>query len=244
MYRDPLSLLDQVDDSGTVVTRVCRKCSQSKPIEEFHWLSGHRGHRRICKSCDYEAAKLRKQAAPAQRNYSHIRRMYGIDEAGFSELLNQSNGKCAICDKELDVTIRSNRPNKMQIDHDHITGKVRGLLCFTCNTAIGKMQDSPALLRKAASYLENPPNIPTRDRYLSAKEHGDAKRNSGKSRYDGSLFGPVPRMSSKRLTEDEATSLVAEYATGAVSQGYLAAKYGVTQATISYQIKKRLYEKS
>ena len=244
MYRDPLSLLDVLDDSGNVVTRVCRKCTVSKPIEDYHWVSGRRGRRRICKSCDYEAAVFRKKNSPPERNYSHIRRTYGIDKAGFIELVSLSGGKCMICDRELDLTTRTNQPNKLQIDHDHVTGKVRGILCFSCNTALGKMQDSPETLKKAARYLENPPDIPSRDRYLSAKEHGDAKRNNAKSRYTGDLFGPVPRTSSKRLTEKEAVSLVQEYATGTVSQGYLAAKYGITQASVAYQIKKRLYEAS
>lgn len=43
---------------------------------------------------------------------------------------------------------------RLAVDHDHTTGKVRGLLCGACNTALGKMRDSPEQLRRAADYLE------------------------------------------------------------------------------------------
>lgn len=57
-------------------------------------------------------------------------------------------GLCAICHGE------TNGQGDLHVDHDHVTGKVRGLLCSRCNTGIGMMGDNTALLRKAIEYLE------------------------------------------------------------------------------------------
>ena len=59
-------------------------------------------------------------------------------------MVEQANG-CAIC---------GNSDKRLHVDHDHATGKVRGLLCMECNVSLGKFKDSPELLRKAIVYLE------------------------------------------------------------------------------------------
>lgn len=61
----------------------------------------------------------------------------------------EQNGCCAICGDH-----QSNQARSMAVDHCHETGRVRGLLCMKCNTGIGKLGDSPELLRKAIAYLE------------------------------------------------------------------------------------------
>lgn len=63
-------------------------------------------------------------------------------------MLNSQNNVCLVC-KE---------PSKMRglaVDHDHKTGRVRGLLCISCNGALGMVNDSPQVLRLLAEYLEN-----------------------------------------------------------------------------------------
>jgi len=67
-------------------------------------------------------------------------------------LLSQ-NGKCAICEGT-DGGHRNGEPKALAVDHNHKTGKVRGLLCESCNQGIGKLKDSPETCRKAADYLE------------------------------------------------------------------------------------------
>ena len=51
------------------------------------------------------------------------------------------------------------RESALCIDHDHTTGKVRGMLCHDCNTSLGKFRDNPDILRKAADYLERPRRV-------------------------------------------------------------------------------------
>jgi hypothetical protein len=64
-------------------------------------------------------------------------------------MLEQQNGVCAICHGNCTTW------KALSVDHDHRTGKVRGLLCQTCNTGIGALDDSPDLLRRALEYLES-----------------------------------------------------------------------------------------
>ena len=64
----------------------------------------------------------------------------------FKQLLKKQKNRCAICGK-----IETKR--RISVDHDHKTGKVRGLLCQLCNTSLGGFQDNPKLLKKAIKYL-------------------------------------------------------------------------------------------
>lgn len=66
-------------------------------------------------------------------------------------MFDAQDGRCAICgDKET----YGEGTRKLPVDHNHTTGKVRGLLCSACNLSIGKMKEDPVLFRKAALYLE------------------------------------------------------------------------------------------
>jgi hypothetical protein len=78
---------------------------------------------------------------------------HGLTLAGFEHLKTAQNGLCAVCRKP--ETLRKRGvPLELSIDHDHATGKVRGLLCTSCNLGIGHLGDDPARLRAAAEYLE------------------------------------------------------------------------------------------
>lgn len=71
---------------------------------------------------------------------------YGLTPEHYEALLSAQGGRCAIC---------GGRPTgNLHVDHDHNTGKVRGLLCGRCNPALGAFQDSPRILLAAVRYLE------------------------------------------------------------------------------------------
>ncbi len=77
-----------------------------------------------------------------------------IDKDFYDKMLKEQDNLCAICDlAERRMARNSEQPTRLCIDHDHETGTVRQLLCHDCNTALGKMKDSPELLLKAADYL-------------------------------------------------------------------------------------------
>lgn len=83
----------------------------------------------------------------------HLRKKFGITQEQYEDLLAVQGGGCAICGST--ETIRGKR--SLCIDHDHATGKVRGILCHRCNVCIGQAHDDPELLRKAVAYLEGAP---------------------------------------------------------------------------------------
>lgn len=86
------------------------------------------------------------------RNSEYLRR-YGISTEEYEELLKQQYGCCAICSLHISAF-----KTRLAVDHDHNTGKVRGLLCTTCNVKLGIIEDA-AFSKKAASYLKNPPMV-------------------------------------------------------------------------------------
>jgi hypothetical protein len=74
---------------------------------------------------------------------SHLKRNYGLTLEDFEALLASQGGGCAICGK----------PDVDHVDHDHVTGRVRGILCFRCNVALGQLDDDEDRARAAANYL-------------------------------------------------------------------------------------------
>ena len=75
---------------------------------------------------------------------------FGITLDEYETMLAQQAGVCAICKAPPETSYCGT----LAVDHDHDTGKVRGLLCTRCNTALGSLRDSPEMLRAAANYLE------------------------------------------------------------------------------------------
>lgn len=78
----------------------------------------------------------------------HLRRTYNITLEEYKKLSSEQADRCIICTRHV-----SELPTKLSVDHDHSTGKVRGLLCTKCNVGIGYFQDDPNLLKKAIAYL-------------------------------------------------------------------------------------------
>ena len=76
---------------------------------------------------------------------------YGITEQQYQEKLVEQDYKCPICNKKHDVVATK---GILVVDHNHATGKVRDLLCHSCNMGLGKFKDDPELLKLAAEYIE------------------------------------------------------------------------------------------
>lgn len=101
--------------------------------------------------------KARKREASRRSALKHPKRAwawklkfhYGITPEEYYTILDAQGGGCAICGG-----LQSKNGRALHVDHDHSSGKVRGILCDRCNTSIGKFDESPTLLRKAAAYVE------------------------------------------------------------------------------------------
>lgn len=89
------------------------------------------------------------EAGKAAHRKSNLKRLYGITPEAYDKLLEEQQGKCAICDRHV-----SEFQKPFVVDHDHKTMAVRALLCPACNTAIGLFGDDPQTLRRAATYLK------------------------------------------------------------------------------------------
>ena len=77
-------------------------------------------------------------------------RKYGISGEDWRDMHRRQKGKCAICG-----TVGAYSDRGLHVDHDHVTGKFRGLLCAHCNHGLGKFKDSKKLLRLAIEYLSD-----------------------------------------------------------------------------------------
>jgi hypothetical protein len=95
--------------------------------------------------------KERKLRSHHQTDRKHwLKKAYGITPEKFMELFQKANGCCQICGvHQLELT------HNLCVDHDHVTGKIRGLLCKKCNQGLGMFQDSLETLKKARDYLEH-----------------------------------------------------------------------------------------
>lgn len=99
------------------------------------------------------AQHLEYQRANKGRMREHEnKRKYGLTVAEVEAKLTAQGGLCLICDLAIAFGGR-NRPTRACVDHDHRSGKVRGILCNMCNTLLGRASDSISRLARAARYL-------------------------------------------------------------------------------------------
>ena len=114
--------------------------------EKKKYNDDHREHLTECQKINRtnNIEKYRKK----EKNYN-LKKNYGINIDQYNDMLNAQNNKCLICHTEF-KTMKST-----YIDHNHITGKVRGLLCVKCNSGIGYLNDDINLLKEAINYLIN-----------------------------------------------------------------------------------------
>lgn len=113
---------------------LCNTCNKKKERVEF--LENRlKRHSYECRECSRNRAWRR-----GLKNYN-------ITEEEYNAMLKEQNGVCAICGKE-DV-----RGKRLSIDHDHKTGKVRGLLCGNCNLGLGALGDEVIIIEKSLKYL-------------------------------------------------------------------------------------------
>lgn len=134
--------------------RVCRKCNIYKPWEEFSTKTtrGIVGKQPKCKICAAYETRLWYINNKDKAKDTALQRAYGMCLVEYKERLIQQKYTCLICSK---VFSEGNfGPDSPVVDHCHIHGHVRGIICNECNRGIGYFRDNPTALRNAATYLE------------------------------------------------------------------------------------------
>jgi hypothetical protein len=122
----------------------CPDCSTVKPLADFVKNAGAAsGWSAYCKPCHNARGRASKDKIGGSRTY-HLKRRYGITATEADEMLLAQGGVCAVCKVAPAV----------HVDHDHVTGAVRALLCFNCNGGLGQFKDNPNFLHAAAYYVQ------------------------------------------------------------------------------------------
>lgn len=128
--------------------RTCFTCKRSLSFDGFHKNRAKKfGIEYKCKECLNAYRTASYKSDPAKRRAENLLYKFGLTVAGYDAMRERQGGVCAICLRPC------GSGKRLAVDHDHTTGKIRGLLCLNCNQALGKLDDSLALLDAAAAYL-------------------------------------------------------------------------------------------
>lgn len=124
----------------------CAKCGEKKHLDQFYKnKKSFDGRTSYCKACSRACQEISCKKDSSYRHAAQIKTKYNLSRKEYDDLLKGQRGRCAICRQPFDRT-----PN---VDHNHRTGKVRGLLCKSCNMGLGNFLDKIPLLTAAISYL-------------------------------------------------------------------------------------------
>lgn len=123
-------------------SKVCQKCNEEKPLSQFSSGRKYRDGRKrygYCNVCHALDQRIRT-----------LKTNFNLTPTDYDKIVDYQNGLCAIC---------GNPPKKVRlnVDHDHKTGLIRGALCFMCNRVLGLFRDNLERFNKAMLYLDNPP---------------------------------------------------------------------------------------
>lgn len=128
----------------------CTRCDSYKPLDDFAVAkNGPNGRNWYCKSCINDYGQRYKDERRLRS-----KRKYGISEKEYLALFDAQGGVCAICGKP-ETKINRGTLSILSVDHNHETGKVRGLLCSACNAGLGNFRDDRELIAKALEYLRD-----------------------------------------------------------------------------------------
>lgn len=131
-------------------TKTCRDCGAEKSLDDFYVRSDTGRRRNACKACDIDRLRDAPSAkGSAEYRAKYLRSKFGLTQADYDAMLAVQDGLCAICRRPGEQSYKG-----LHIDHDHESGRVRGLLCHRCNMALGLLGDSVTALAEAIAYLD------------------------------------------------------------------------------------------
>jgi len=130
--------------------KTCYACKNEKPVSEFY-RSNVNYYQKECKDCN----RIRKnkwhktELGKISSANTKLKRRFGITLEEYNKMYAVQHGKCLICD-----ATESTLNHRLAVDHCHTTGKIRGLLCKSCNVALGGFKENIKNLTRAIEYLK------------------------------------------------------------------------------------------
>lgn len=152
----------------------CSSCKQSKLAEDFHKNKNrHTGLAQSCKKCQKKASadyykrnrvailerttyyqKVNSKTRSKYKRNWHLQKQYRISQVDYDKLFKAQHGLCAIChEPETKINSKTKNIQPLCVDHDHQTGRIRGLLCCKHNRTIGLLGDDLRSLEMVTDYL-------------------------------------------------------------------------------------------
>jgi Recombination endonuclease VII len=144
--------------------RLCGGCDQKKSLSEFgfRFVKGKKYSQSYCTRCRRLASMhtYYQKTIGKKKEYNHkhyissaktwnLLKKFGITAEQKDQMIREQGNKCPICKIDFEVS------RNIHVDHDHKTGKIRAILCSTCNQLLGLAHDNPNILILAAAYLTN-----------------------------------------------------------------------------------------
>lgn len=153
--------------------KTCNTCLIEKTDDWFRKKYG-----RQCVPCrkarDKAYYETHKEEYYRRERNINLRYEYGLTMADYDKMMEEQNNRCAICRVHI-----SKMKQTFCVDHSHVSKKVRGLLCHSCNVALGLLKDNPRVVKRAWEYLEcKLPRVSDAD---EAKMYAELAREGKKS---------------------------------------------------------------
>jgi len=124
-------------------TMVCSSCKRTLPCTQFALdKTSKTGRTFVCRECSSKHSRA-----------CHLRKKYGLTVDVFNAMQNSQNNKCAICNRSFEDRAKNYFGGGVCVDHNHKSGRVRGLLCNECNLALGYLEDNPFRVFSIIGYL-------------------------------------------------------------------------------------------
>ena len=203
--------------------KTCTGCSEPKPLADFH-RNAYGDHLGRCRACRAAIRKVwRKTYRDKQVTYRRRFQLsrYGLTEGEYDSMLVAQGGVCAMCSG----VCTSGR--QLAVDHDHDSGRVRGLLCRQCNQWLGVFE---AIKAAAEAYLSEHgggnPHI----------SHGDALARERAAPRTRQSIGTA------QLTDDDVRLMRRRYAMEDVTQRSLAREFGISQNAVSLILRRKTWQ--
>jgi len=156
-------------------SKTCPQCKRTLNETKFSLDKYARsGLSSWCKECISERERTRGRK---HRRKHKLKTRYGLTVETYDKMLREQSHRCAICgSQERQLHNATAKRTRLSVDHDHKTGKVRGLLCAKCNRALGVFQDDPNIVHAAYQYL-----VQHKEETHGRENHERVYRKAGKA---------------------------------------------------------------